>query len=252
MVVCVVTRTLWAVFCRASQLVTKGRLTATSSPTPQLPLTSPTTVTAVGPLRRRSSPGRNWCAFSCQSSKASNMLQYCRASFTPHSLTANLSLIIGSWHLWRGGEIDRVGAGLLIEPVYNDSQQGGSLLAFIYKAWSERGGGSSHHLPEVLYVGLANPISPHGSWKTALSSFSASLRVRLHMFLDSSMIISLYLCGLLFPPGPLNRNKLIPLWGLSPGPRNFKGDELPALDSGARRLPPFCYWALNRISYLLQ
>lgn len=34
-----------------------------------------------------------------------------------------------------------MGAGLLIEPVYNDSQQGGSLLAFIYKAWSERGGG---------------------------------------------------------------------------------------------------------------
>lgn len=33
-----------------------------------------------------------------------------------------------------------MGAGLLIEPVYNDSQQGGSLLAFIYKAWSERGG----------------------------------------------------------------------------------------------------------------
>lgn len=33
-----------------------------------------------------------------------------------------------------------MGAGLLIEPVYNDSQQGGSLLAFIYKAWSEGGG----------------------------------------------------------------------------------------------------------------
>lgn len=74
------------------------------------------------------------------------------------SLTANLSLIIGSWHLWRGGEIDSGGwvqsqRWLFREPIYNDSQQEGALLTFIYK------GGPAHHSPEVLFICLANPIT---------------------------------------------------------------------------------------------
>lgn len=53
-----------------------------------------------------SSLGRRWCAFGCQSSKGSNMPSDFQASFMPRSLTTNLSLIISSWHLCRGGEGD--------------------------------------------------------------------------------------------------------------------------------------------------
>lgn len=80
---------------------------------------------------------------------------FCRINL---SLTTNLSLIIGSWHLWRGGEIDGGGWGrgvdLFREPIYNDSQQEeASLLTFIYKE------GPARHSPEVLFICRANPIT---------------------------------------------------------------------------------------------
>ena len=57
------------------------------------------------------------------------------------SLSTNLSLIIGSWHLWRDWKRGLGGTGLELgvkclvfkEPIYNDSQHGGSLLTFIYE-----------------------------------------------------------------------------------------------------------------------
>lgn len=120
--------------------------------------TSPTTVIVLtaGPLHALISRAQ---LIHCWLSKLQSLLiakhPFCSINL---SLTANLSLIIGSWHLWRGGEIDSGGwvqsqRWLFREPIYNDSQQEGALLTFIYK------GGPAHHSPEVLFICLANPIT---------------------------------------------------------------------------------------------
>lgn len=100
--------------------------------------TSPTTVIALtaGPLHALISRAQ---LIHCWLSKLQSLLiakhPFCSINL---SLTANLSLIIGSWHLWRGGEIDSGGwvqsqRWLFREPIYNDSQQEGAFLTFIYK-----------------------------------------------------------------------------------------------------------------------
>lgn len=121
----------WTTFCCMSQLVTEGRLVP-----PLFFFLSLTyschcfdSCTIMAPL----SPGHNWCTFwFIEALKPPNTPSESQASSMLRSLTTNLSLIIGSWHLFRGGEIDGGGGrgGLLIEPIHNDSQQRRFLLTF--------------------------------------------------------------------------------------------------------------------------